>query len=78
MKCTLAEAEAIIRLQALPEWNTFLNMLGRHASDTNELLIMKDEVNTDILRGELRGFTRIVGAIEAASNVIAQSQQPKT
>ena len=78
MKAGLAQAEAIVRLAALPEWGLFMSMIAVRAEQLNELLIMKDDVNVDLTRGELRAFVRLTDAITNAPAVINQHNTPKT
>ncbi len=78
MKCSTEQAEAIIRLRALPEWNVFMGMIAAHAEKVNRMLIMKDDVAVDIKRGELRLLTELVDAIDSAPEVVERAYEPKT
>lgn len=77
MKLDLPTAEALVRLRALPEFQVFLGALGGYAGQKNEILIMKDDVNTDLIRGELRAFATIQNAVDTAPRMVEQLQQPK-
>jgi len=78
LKCNQEQAEAIVRLQALPEWNVFLSLIATHAEILNQTLIMKDDVKLDLVRGELRGFVKLTDAINGAPELLRQFQEPQT
>ena len=77
MKLDLPTAEALVRLRAVPEFQVFLGALGGYAGQMNEILIKKDDINTDLIRGELRAFVMIQDAVDNAPAMVEKLQQPK-
>jgi hypothetical protein len=77
LKCTLEQAEAIVRVAALPEWKVVMGMLGAQGEALTRKLIMKDDVNADIVRGELRSIVQFADAVEGAPALIDSHKQPK-
>jgi hypothetical protein len=77
LKCSLEQAEAIVRLSALPEWRAFIGMVTEHSEILMKTLIMNENINADIKRGELRTVVGLADAIDGASDLIKAHQQPK-
>jgi len=51
-------------------------MIGDYAGMRNEVLIMKDDVNTELYRGELRAFALLQKAVDNAPETAKRLSQP--
>ena len=51
-------------------------MIGDYAGLKNEVLIMKDDINTELYRGELRAFAMIQKAVDGAPEAAKRLSQP--
>lgn len=51
-------------------------MIGDYAGLRNEVLIMRDDINTDLYRGELRAFAMIQKAVDGAPDAARRLLQP--
>ena len=69
------QAQAIVRLLGSPEFQAFLGMVGGYAETQNQRLIMSDDCNMDLIRGELRALAMIKNAVDAAPKIVEQHQQ---
>lgn len=67
-----------MRLKTQREWALVMGMLMEHVETLTRKLIMKDDVNLDLVRGELRAFVRLHDIVEDAPKLLAESRQPKT
>lgn len=67
-----------MRLRGQREWSLVMAMLMDHVESLTQMLIMKDDVNLDLVRGELRAFVRLHDIVEDAPKIVAESRQPKT
>lgn len=72
MKLTPEQAQALTRLKSFPEGQVLLNMLGVQAENLTRTLIMSDTASTDLVRGEVRAYTRIFDAFQKAPDVLEQ------
>jgi hypothetical protein len=52
---------------ATPEFPVFLGMLAGHAETLNEQLIMRDDLDIALVRGQLRAFVAIQKTVDGAS-----------
>lgn len=55
-----------------------MGMIGKHAEKLNKALIMNDDINADIKRGELRTAVLLTDAFVAAPSLVESYNQPKT
>jgi len=72
VKLTPEQAQALTRLKSSPEGQVLLNMLGVQAENLTRTLIMSDTASTDLVRGEVRAYTRIFDAFQKAPDVLEQ------
>jgi hypothetical protein len=66
------QAEALVRLRENTDFRALMEILNSRAEALNTKLIMKDDVNTDLTRGELRAYARIQDDLTNAPNLLAQ------
>lgn len=55
-----------------------MEMIGSHAEQLNKVLIMKDDINADIKRGELRSIVQLTDVIVEAPAKLIAFQKPKS
>lgn len=75
MRVLQHQAEALVRLREMREFQAFLQMLTSRAEDLNTMLIMKDDVKVDLIRGELRAYAAIQDALDNAPNLVAKFER---
>ena len=67
----------MVRLRGNDDFRLFLGMLGEHAASKNQMLIMKDDANVDLIRGELRGFAQLQNTFDGAPALVEKFKQSK-
>lgn len=75
MKLDHRELEALVRLRNSPEFQTYVAVLNRRAEALDRTLVMKDDVNVDLVRGELRAYVRIQDDLRDAPNMLAKLER---
>jgi hypothetical protein len=65
----------MVKLRTMPEFRAFLEIQAARAEELNNVLIMKDDIAVDLVRGELRAYARIQDDITNAPNIVAKFER---
>jgi hypothetical protein len=65
----------MVKLRSTPEFKAYMEIQAARAEELNTMLIMRDDVNVDLIRGELRAYARIQDDLNNAPNLLAKFER---
>lgn len=65
----------MVKLRNMPEFKAFMEVQAARAEQLNTMLIMRDDISVDLVRGELRAYARIQDDLTNAPNLLAQLER---